>query len=91
MNLTPKLRGTYSIEQYTFLALVNFQFKIITKIIAHMLTILPRKMVSKHHRGFIMNGYIYECIGITLESINLLDTKSFGGSMNFKIDIKKNL
>lgn len=34
-------------------------------------------------------GLIYECFVITLEAINLLDNKSFGGSMNFKRDIKK--
>lgn len=50
---------------------------------------MATKIVSEHQRGFIAGRIVSECIGITLEEMNLLDKKSFVGKMAMKIDIKK--
>jgi ribonuclease HI len=87
--LIPKFPGAETIENFRPIAMVNFQFKIITKILADRLAVIAPKIVSEHQRGFIKDRHIYECIGIASEAINLLDKKSFGGNMAMKIDIKK--
>lgn len=89
VTLIPKQYGVDSIEQYISLALPNFQFKIITKIIIDKLTILTPKIVSEHQGGFIRSKHIDECIKNTSKATNLLDKKFIGGSMDLKIDIRK--
>jgi hypothetical protein len=46
-------------------------------------------LISKEQRGFIKSRNIKDCICLTSEAINLLDTKSFGGNVALKIDISK--
>lgn len=86
--MIPKQHETDCIEKCRHISLMNFQFKTITKIIWYMFSILPPKIISEHERGFIRGYHIYECIRITLEAVNMLDKKSFRGSMNLDIDIR---
>ena len=46
VTLLPKFKGADSIEQYRPIALANFQFKIITKILADRLAIIASKIIS---------------------------------------------
>ncbi|XP_045802493.1 uncharacterized protein LOC123896099 [Trifolium pratense] len=87
--LVPKFPGADTIENFRPIAVANFQFKIITKILADRLAVIAPKIVSEHQRGFVQGRHIYECICIASEAINMLDKKSFGGNMAMKIDIKK--
>jgi hypothetical protein len=87
--LIPKIPNADSIEQYRPVAMANFKFKIITKVLADRLaTILP-SIISKEQRGFIKGRNIKDCICLTSEAINLLDKKAFGGNVALKIDISK--
>jgi hypothetical protein len=46
-------------------------------------------IISEEQRGFIQGGNIRDCICTTLEAINLLHNRSFGGNVAFKVDISK--
>lgn len=70
-------------------ALANFKFKIITKVLADRLAQIAPKVISENQRGFIKDRHITDCICITSEVINQLDKRSFGGNIAMKIDIKK--
>jgi hypothetical protein len=87
--LIPKNNNADTIEQYRPIALANFQFKIISKIMAVRLAIILPNIVPKEQRGFIRGRNIKDCIALTSEAINLLDKKCFGGNLALKIDVSK--
>lgn len=55
------------------IALANFQFKIVTKILADRLSIIAMRIISPEQRGFIRDRNILECIILASEAINLID------------------
>lgn len=73
--LVPKSANADSISDYRPIALANYQFKIITKIIAIRLACIAPKLISQNQRGFIRGRDITDCIGVASEAINLLDKK----------------
>jgi len=75
--------------QFRQIALANFKFKVISKILADRLAVLMPHIISKEQRGFIKGRNIKDCIFLASEAINLLDKKAFGGNIAFKIDIAK--
>lgn len=89
--LIPKSANADSILDYRPIALANYQFKIITKIIADRLASIAPNLISQNQRGFIKGRDITDCIGVASEVVNLLDKKCFGGNVALKIDIKKSL
>lgn len=89
VTLIPKFPGAEKIEDYRPIALANFQFKVITKVIADRLAKVAPKIISEQQRGFIKGRDIADCICITSEAINMLDYKTFGGNIALKFDSKK--
>lgn len=87
--LIPKFPGADQIDCYRPIALTNFKFKVITKILADRLAVIAPKIISVNQRGFIKGRHISDCMCITSEAINLPDKKSFGGNIALKIDIHK--
>lgn len=87
--LIPKVANADFIGQYRPISLANYQFKIITKVIAARLAKIAPKIISVNQRGFISGRSILDCICLASEAVNLLDKKCFGGNMALKIDIKK--
>ncbi|XP_019447216.1 PREDICTED: uncharacterized protein LOC109350434 [Lupinus angustifolius] len=87
--LVQKVNGADKIEDYRPIALANFQFKIITKILADRLATIAPKIISKQQRGFIKDRQIKDCICLASEAINMLDHKVFGSNLAIKLDIKK--
>lgn len=87
--LIAKHPGAGSIDMYRPIALANYQFKIITKVMADRLANVAPKILSENQRGFIKGRSINDCICITSEAINLLDKKVFGGNVALKVDISK--
>jgi hypothetical protein len=79
-----------SIDQFRPIALANFKFKIISKVLAddRLAQILP-SIISKEQRGFVNGRNIKDCICLTSEAVNLLPKKAFGGNLALKIDISK--
>ena len=87
--LIPKVPGADRLDNFRPLALANFQFKIITKILADRLGIIASKIISTHQRGFILGRHIQDCIMIASEAVNLLHRKTYGGNLAIKIDVRK--
>lgn len=50
---------------------------------------MASKNISLEQSGFIQGRKIEECIGITSEMFNMLHSKTFGGNMALKIDVRK--
>ncbi|CAL0303089.1 unnamed protein product [Lupinus luteus] len=69
--------------------MANFQFKIISKVLADRLALIVPRIISIQQRGFIKDRQINDCICLASEAINLLNHKVFGGNLAIKIDIKK--
>lgn len=87
--LVPKVQGADKIQDFRPIALADFQFKIITKVLANRLAYSAPKIISEHQNGFIRDRQISGCICIASEAVNLLDYKSLGGNLALKSDIKK--
>jgi len=87
--LIPKVKGAMSMSDFRPITLSNFQFKIITKILAEKLASITSWIISPNQRGFIRDIHISECVALAFEAINTLDKKQFGGNMALKIDISK--
>jgi len=87
--LIPKVPNVDSIGQYRPIAMANFKFKILSKILVDRLAQVLPEIISKEQRGFIKGRQIKEGICLTSKAINLLHNKSFGGNLAIKIDITK--
>lgn len=89
MILIPKNPNADTIDQYRPIALANFKFKIITKVLADRLAKILPGIISKEQKGFIRGRNIKDCIALASEAVNVLDKKCFGGNLAMKIDISK--
>jgi hypothetical protein len=87
--LIPKNPNADTVDQFRPIALTNFKFKIISKVIADRLANILPTIVSEEQRGFIKGRNIKDCIALASEVINVLDKKSFGGNLALKIDVSK--
>lgn len=87
--LIPKFKGADRIEDFRPIALANFQFKIITKVLADRLALVAPMIFSTQQRGFVRERHIQECIRTASEVINMPDHKVFWGNLALKLDIKK--
>jgi hypothetical protein len=87
--LIPKSSNADSIDQFRPIAMANFKFKVISKIIADRLAQVLPSFISKEQRGFIKGRNIRDCICLASEAANLLHNKAFGGNLALKIDITK--
>jgi len=87
--LIPKVHGADKLDNFRPIALANFQFKLITKILADRLGVIASKIISIHQRGFIPGRQIHDCIMIASKAVNLLHKKAYGGNLALKIDVRK--
>jgi len=87
--LIPKVPGAASIGDFCPIALANFQFKIVTKILAERLAVVCMRIISPQQRGFVCDRSISDCVILASEVINLLTKKQFGGNIAIKVDIRK--
>ncbi|PNX88269.1 ribonuclease H, partial [Trifolium pratense] len=87
--LIPKKENSDSIGHYRLIALANFKYKIISKILADRLAQILPSIISKEQTGFVKGRQIKDCICLTSEIINMLHKKSYGGNLAIKIDIAK--
>jgi len=87
--LIPKGPNSELVEQYRPIAMVNFKFKVISKILAYRLAQILPSIISKNQKGFIQGRNIKDCICLASEAINLMHKKSFAGNIALKIDIHK--
>jgi hypothetical protein len=70
--LLPKSPESSSIDQYRPIAMANFKFKIISKIIADRLASIMPSFVSEEQKGFIHQRNIKDYLCIASEAANRL-------------------
>ena len=87
--LIPKVKGADRLDNFRPIALANFQFKIITKILADRVGLVASKIVLVHQRGFIPGTHIQDCIMTASKVVNTLHKKTYGGNLALKIDVRK--
>jgi len=89
VSLILKIHRATSIKDLRPIAMANFSFKIISKILADMLAFIAARIISPNQNGFINGWHIKDCIDITSEAINMFSKKISSGNVAFKIDISK--
>ncbi|XP_026378367.1 uncharacterized protein LOC113272784 [Papaver somniferum] len=87
LKLIPKTNNAKKAKKYRPIGLINFSFKIFTKIWATRLGSIIHKMVSPQQGAFIKGRTIQEQIALAYEMVNELDIKRRGGNFGLKIDI----
>jgi len=87
--LIPKIPNADIVEHYRPIAMANFKFKVISKIIADRLACILLSIDSNNQKDFIKGRNIKDCLCLASEVINILDKKAFGGNLALKIDITK--
>ena len=89
MVLIPKTSSADTMDQFRPIAMENFKFKIISKIIADRLAQVMPNIISEEQRGFIKGRNIKDCVCLASEAVNLMDHKTYGGNLALKVDIRK--
>ncbi|KAK9911453.1 hypothetical protein M0R45_035362 [Rubus argutus] len=87
--LIPKKDEADNISDYRPIALANFVFKLITKIIADRLGKVAARIISPNQSAFLKGRSIVDPIILTSECINLLDRNCKNGNIAIKLDISK--
>ncbi|KAL6219812.1 hypothetical protein ACLB2K_007571 [Fragaria x ananassa] len=87
--LIPKVEHADLIKQFRPIALTNFMFKIIPKILAFRLSSVAARLISPQQHAFVPGRNISDFILTTSECFNLLDSKGFGGNVAVKVGITK--
>ena len=87
--LIPKTPNDDQIEHFKPIALANYQFKKITKVLVDKISFVAPKLISPNQRGFFREMHMLDCVCTTFEAINMLNKQVFGGNLALKIDIKK--
>jgi hypothetical protein len=99
--IIPKVTGADNMGYFRPIALANFQFKIITKLLADRLSIIAPKTIYEHQRRFITGRQILQVNRLSIiapkivpkivvsEAVNVLNRQGFAGNIALKIDIKK--
>ncbi|KAL6202888.1 hypothetical protein ACLB2K_026592 [Fragaria x ananassa] len=82
VTLIPKKEEVDSISDFRPIALANFVFKIITRILADIHGLIASCIVSVNQSGFIKGRSITDPIILTSECVNLLDRSSSWGISN---------
>ncbi|GAU43585.1 hypothetical protein TSUD_27870 [Trifolium subterraneum] len=78
VTLLHKTSNATSIDHYWPIAMINFKFKVLSKIIADMLAKVMPSIISEEQMSFIHDRNIKVCICTISEAVNLLHNKSFG-------------
>ncbi|XP_026383538.1 uncharacterized protein LOC113279035 [Papaver somniferum] len=87
IRLIPKVNNAKKAKQFRPIGLMNFSFKIFTKIWETRLGSIIHKMVSPQQGAFIKGRTIQEQIALASEMVNELNIKRRGGNFGLKIDI----
>jgi len=73
--LIPQVPGAASMGDFRPIALANFQFKVITKILADRLALIYMRIISPQQRDFVRDRNISDCVIIASKVINSLPKK----------------
>ncbi|XP_061999298.1 uncharacterized protein LOC133716631 [Rosa rugosa] len=87
--LIPKVQEANVITQFRPIAMANFSFKIITRILADRLAPIASRIILPNQFAFLKGRQISDCIFLASECVNLLDNKCCGGNVAIKFDVAK--
>ena len=87
--LIPKVQEADAITQFRPIAMANFSFKIITRILADRLGPIASRIILPNQFAFLKGRQISDCIFLASECVNLLDNKGRGGNVAIKFDVAK--
>uniref|UniRef100_A0A803PQY8 Reverse transcriptase domain-containing protein n=1 Tax=Cannabis sativa TaxID=3483 RepID=A0A803PQY8_CANSA len=88
--LIPKCENPDSVDKFQPIALCNFVYKVVTRIIAHRLRPLLDRLVSPLQSAFVPGRWIAESSLLTQELVHTIKSKKGkGGLMAIKIDMNK--
>ena len=77
------------VDQFRPIALGNFLFKVITKILADRLGSISSRIIFENQFGFAKRRTSCDSIVGASECFNCMQKKGFGGNFALKIDIRK--
>jgi len=89
VSLISKIQGVNSIKDFRPIVVVNFKFKIISKILVDRLAMVASRVIFPNQYGFVQGRQIHECISIASEPINMFSKRVRGGNVAYKVDIHK--
>ena len=81
ITLIPKTPNVDNIGGFRPIALANFAFKVIPKILSDRLALIAPKIISQNQTAFIRGRSIHHSIGLASECFNLIDRKAHGGML----------
>lgn len=89
MALIPKKSGVNRILDFKLIAMANYAFKIIIKILSNKLGGIASRILSPEQFGFVRCRHIHAFIGLVSKCYNMLDCKITGSIVGIKFDIPK--
>ncbi|KAK3189736.1 hypothetical protein Dsin_029297 [Dipteronia sinensis] len=87
--LIPKILEACLISQFSPIALANFLFKIIPKIMADRMGKIVSRISTRNQVTFIKGRSITNCSAMVSKGVHMLDQKAFGGNLGLNLDVKK--
>lgn len=72
IGLILKVQDAIDVENFRPITVINFKFKIITKVLVDHFTVLAPKLINPQKCGFVRGRHILDYIGTTSECVNLL-------------------
>lgn len=87
--LIPKISSAETMDQFRPIAMTNFKFKIILKIIADRLAQVVPNIISEEQRGFIKGRNLKGCVCLASKAVNIMDNMAYGGNLALKVYISK--
>lgn len=89
MVLIPKISSADTMDQFRPIAMENFKFKIISKIIANRLAQVVPNIISEEQRGFLKGRNLKGCVCLASKAVNIMDNRAYGGNLALKVYINR--
>lgn len=89
LALIPKFQSINTFSYCRSISLLNFTYKIISKILATRLSTILPLLISNHHVAFVKGRSIHEHAALANELFQKLRTKVSDGAICMKLDISK--
>jgi hypothetical protein len=87
-TLIPKVRKPTTFNDFRPIALCNFVYKVISKVIVNHIKDKLACCITKEQFGFLKDRLIYDVVGLAQESLHTVKTKKLS-SVILKLDLKK--